>query len=406
MDLRSGCPFWLLESGERAAWPGLEADTAADVVVVGAGITGALAAWRLGEAGFDTLLLDRREVGQGSTAASTALLQYELDTSLLELRDRVGTESADRAYLRCVSAFGDLEAILDRLGHRAGYARRESLYLARDRDELDVLRRECAARAALGIAIEFLDRPALESRFGIDRPGALLSAVGGEIDAYPLTLRLVEAAAAMGVRVRTGPASDVTAVDPGSPVTLTTAAGHRVRAGRVVFATGYEFEPCLPARAAALHSTFAVATPPLGVQEPWPGRAIIWETARPYLYFRTMPDGRIIVGGADEPLADPVARDALIEAKAKHLVGAARELFPHLDIAADCAWAGAFAETPDGLPYIGEIPGMPGTCASLAYGGNGITFGVIAAEILLALCQGIEHPDAALFRFDRESLGS
>ena len=406
MDLRSGCPFWLLESGERAAWPDLEADATADVIVVGAGITGALAAWRLAEAGFDTLLLDRREVGQGSTAASTALLQYELDTPLLELRERVGAGLADRAYLRCVGAFEDLESILDRLGHRAGYARRESLYLARERGELDALRRECAARAALGIAIEFLDRPALESRFGIDRPGALLSAVGGEIDAYPFTLRLVEAAAALGVRVRTGPASSVTAIDPGSPVTVTTAAGHTVRAARVIFATGYEFEPCLQPRAAALHSTYAVATRSLGPQAPWPGRAIIWETARPYLYLRTMPDGRIIVGGADEPFADSVARDALIEAKATHLVGAARDLFPHLELVADCAWAGAFAETPDGLPYIGVIPGMTGTCASLAYGGNGITFGVIAAGILLALCQGIEHDDAALFRFDRDSLGS
>jgi glycine/D-amino acid oxidase-like deaminating enzyme len=403
MQLRFGCPFWLLQAGEHATWPDLDGDASADVVVVGAGITGALAAWRLAESGFDTLLLDRRDVGAGSTAASTALLQYELDTPLRMLRALVGAERANRAYIRSAAAFGALESVLDRLGDRAGYARRQSLYLAREPAELRELQRECAERAALGIAIEFLDHRALKRHFGIDRPGALLSAAGGEIDAYRLTLRLVEAAAALGARVHTGAASEVTSVQPGDSVTLTTAAGRRVRAGRVVFATGYEFAPCLPPRDVSLRTTYAVATPPLAVREPWPGRAIIWETARPYLYLRTMPDGRVVVGGADDPGADAPPPDGLIEAKAQHLVGAARALFPHLELEPDCAWAGVFAETRDGLPYIGAVPGMAQVFGSLAYGGNGITFGVIAADILLSLCQGGQHPDAELFGFDRDT---
>ena len=48
---------------------------------------------------------------------------------------------------------------------------------------------------------------------------------------------------------------------------------------------------------------------------------------------------------------------------------------------------------------------MPRVYGSLAYGGNGITFGVIGSEILLALCRELGHPDAALFSFDRDSLG-
>ncbi|HEU4830303.1 MAG TPA: FAD-dependent oxidoreductase [Gemmatimonadales bacterium] len=401
MDLRSGCPFWMLEAGERADWPDLDADVETDVLVVGAGITGGLAAWRLAEAGFDVVLLDRREVGQGSTAASTALLQYELDTPLRELRTVVGTDRADRAYLRCIAAFDALDAVLERLGERAGFARRPSLYLAQSRNELSELRRECADRSALGIAVEFLDRGELGRRFGIDRPGALLSAVGGEIDAYRLTLRLVEAAARIGTRVRTGPASQVTAIEAGTSVVATTAGGHRVRARSAVVATGYEFAPCLPERAVTLHSTYAVATPPLATSEPWPDHAIVWETARPYLYLRSLPDGRVIVGGADEPFADAARRDALIDAKATELIASARALFPALELEADCAWAGVFAETPDGLPYIGRVPEMANVYGSLAYGGNGITFGIVAAEILVALCRGSDHPDAALFGFER-----
>lgn len=405
MKLRAGCPFWLLQAGERAAWPDLEGDATADVVVIGAGITGALAAWRLAESGIDTLLLDRRGVGQGSTAASTALLQYELDTPLRTLQSLAGTDRANRAYLRCIAALGQLETVLERLGERAGYARRQSLYLARDPAELPELQRECAERAALGIAIEYLDRRALRHHFGLDRPGALLSGTAAEIDAYALTLRLVEGAAALGVRVHTGPASEVVAVEPGPPVMVETAGGHRVRANHVIVATGYEFAPNFPPREVGLHVTYAIATHPVAEREPWPGRALIWETERPYLYLRTLPDGRVVVGGADDPFAGTMPDGAAIEDKAQHLLDAARALLPGLELEADCAWAGVFADTSDGLPYIGDVPGMPGVLGSLAYGGNGITFGVIAADILLARCRGDDHPDTELFAFDRESLG-
>lgn len=393
----------MLQAGERAAWPELESDAETDVLVIGGGITGAVTAWRLAEAGVDVLLLDRREIGQGSTAASTALLQYELDTPLLALRDLVGRDRADRAYRRCADAFGELDVLLGRLGDRAGFARRQSLYLTRSPGELAPLRLECAARAGLGIAVEFLDRGTLRHHFGVDRPGALLSDLGGEIDAYRLTLRLAEAAAALGSRIRSGSASEVVSLEGGAPVIARTAAGRVVRARSAVVATGYEFAPCLPARRVSLKSTYAVASAQLETREPWPRRVIIWETARPYLYLRTTADGRVIVGGADEPFVDAERRDALIEPKAAYLVDAAHDLFPSLELEADCAWAGVFAETPDGLPYIGAVPGMANVYGSLSYGGNGITFAIVAADILLGLCRDGTHPDAALFAFDRDN---
>ncbi len=65
-------------------------------------------------------------------------------------------------------------------------------------------------------------------------------------------------------------------------------------------------------------------------------------------------------------------------------------------------WAGTFAQTQDGLPYIGEHPRWPGVWFALGYGGNGITFSVLAAKIITAAVSGTPHPAARLFRFDRE----
>jgi glycine/D-amino acid oxidase-like deaminating enzyme len=64
-------------------------------------------------------------------------------------------------------------------------------------------------------------------------------------------------------------------------------------------------------------------------------------------------------------------------------------------------WAGTFAETEDGLPFIGPVPGLHGTYAALGYGGNGITFSVVAADIIRDLCLGRPNADAACFALDR-----
>jgi hypothetical protein len=47
MDLHSGRPFWPLRDGLMASYPSIDASQRADVVVIGAGITGALVAYEL-----------------------------------------------------------------------------------------------------------------------------------------------------------------------------------------------------------------------------------------------------------------------------------------------------------------------------------------------------------------------
>jgi glycine/D-amino acid oxidase-like deaminating enzyme len=104
VDVKSGYPWWSVRNGLLRDYPPLYGNAECEVVVVGAGITGALIARMLVEAGLDTIVLDRRDVGWGSTAASTALLQYEIDTELLPLSKLVGRENALAAYKACERA--------------------------------------------------------------------------------------------------------------------------------------------------------------------------------------------------------------------------------------------------------------------------------------------------------------
>jgi glycine/D-amino acid oxidase-like deaminating enzyme len=89
---------------------------------------------------------------------------------------------------------------------------------------------------------------------------------------------------------------------------------------------------------------------------------------------------------------------------------ATRELREHfegllpalVDVGFRQAWEGLFASTPDGLPYIGAHPRYPRHLFALGYGGNGMTFGALAARLLLETWQGVRSPDHALFAFSRK----
>ena len=101
-----------------------------DVVVVGAGITGALVAEAATAIGLATVVLDRRAPAHGSTAASTALLQFEIDTPLIRLTEELGADRASRAWLRSFRAVADLGGLVQRLQISCAFRPRRALYLA------------------------------------------------------------------------------------------------------------------------------------------------------------------------------------------------------------------------------------------------------------------------------------
>jgi len=84
MDVRSNEPFWLVRNGIMHSYPSLRHDLECDVVIVGGGITGALMAHACKEKGYDTVLIDKREIAHGSTSATTSMLQYEIDVPLYQ----------------------------------------------------------------------------------------------------------------------------------------------------------------------------------------------------------------------------------------------------------------------------------------------------------------------------------
>jgi glycine/D-amino acid oxidase-like deaminating enzyme len=401
MDLTSGAPFWIVHDGLLATYPRLKRDLRCDVAVIGGGITGALVAHRFVREGIHVVLVEGREIGFGSTGASTALIQYEIDSQLCQLIDQVGEAHAVRSYELCQDAVRGIERLATEGGDSCGYQRKKSLYLASRARDRRVLEQECVVRRRAGIEVDFLTAQDIRDRFSFRRPAALLSSLAGEVDAFRLTHKLIAAAAKLGLEVHDR--TVVSGLDPGKhSVALRTKDGCRIQAEKVVFATGYETPRYLDKKIVKLTSTFALATAPGQSFDGWgEERCLIWETARPYFYARTTQDGRAIIGGADKPFATAHRQEKLITLQSGKLKAQFARLFPAIPVDVDWIWGGTFGETPDGLPYIGTVPQFPHGFFALGYGGNGITFSYVAAELLVDLFLQRRNPDLEIFRFDR-----
>jgi glycine/D-amino acid oxidase-like deaminating enzyme len=410
MDLRSGVAFWPLRNGLLQAYPPLDRDETADVVVIGAGITGALVAERLVAAGANVVVLDKRDVASGSTAATTGLLLYETDTSLAQLADSVGEADAVRAWRLGRDAIDGIERLCADMDHTArdstaigdacGFARRPSLYLASSRRDAKALAREQTLRAAHGFDAEWLSERDVHARYGIDAPGAIYSRGAAEIDAYRFTHRVLRRVVSGGARVYDR--TDVVTIHVhDDSVTLDTSRGPRIEARRIVWAAGYEAVEETQARVGRRHSTWALVSEPIDDFGAWSDRALIWETARPYLYVRSTDEGRVMLGGEDEPFSTRHTSMRRMSRKTRTLVARFGRLFPELAIEPACSWAGVFVSTKDGLPYIGATPEHPHAWLALGYGGNGITFSLVAADLIRDAWRGAPNADARIFAFDR-----
>ncbi|MCD9027370.1 FAD-binding oxidoreductase [Luteimonas sp. BDR2-5] len=401
MDLKSGYPYWAVDNGLMHAFPALDADHRCDVVVVGGGITGALIADELAGHGHDVAVVEQRDVGWGSTAASTALLQYEIDTHLIDLAKRYGEDDAALAYRACADAIGMLHDKAREV-RDVDFARNPSLYYASRRRDVPVLRAEFEARVRHGFDIAWLPHAAVRERFGFDAPAALLSRLGARVDPYRFAYRLL-----MRLEKRGTAVFDRTTIDAiqatARGVTLETVDGLQLRARHVVLAAGYANQRWLKAGVARNRSSYAFITDPLAPGALGPlADTLVWESARPYLYLRSTGDGRLLVGGEDDGIDVPARRDARVEKKARTLLKKVQGLWPDLALQPAFSWAGTFAETADGLPFFGPHPDSgPRVHFAMAYGGNGITYSMLGAGLLRAGIERKRHPLAALFGFRR-----
>lgn len=400
MNLKSGLPFWLIKNGLPKTYLRLEEDLETEILIIGSGITGALVAHFLCENNIKCIIVDKRMESTGSTTASTAQLQYEIDEFLFDLIEKVGEKNAVKAYEMCLESISTLEKIVRKLKIKADFKRVPSLYLASDAKGKKDLKREFEIRKKHGLPVKYLSEEKLLTEYKIKRKAALYNNESAQVDTYKLCQGILNYHRKFSDLKVYSHTEIVKIESKKNSVEAYTNNNFRIKAKKIVAAPGFESENLLGEKVMNFESTYVFVSRPMKPEDFWKSKCLIWETARPYLYIRTTNDNRIMVGGFDEPFYDPKKRDALMDKKNNDILKRFKKIFPDCPIEIDFYWCGTFGGTKDGLPYIGEHKDHPNIYFALGYGGNGITFSVIAAEMIKNMYLG-KNTQENIFRFDR-----
>jgi glycine/D-amino acid oxidase-like deaminating enzyme len=367
-------------------------------------MTGALIALAFATSGASVAVVEANLVARGSSAASSALLLQEPDYGLGELARRYGSRTSRRLWQLSHDAVRDLTATLKRFRVRCDLAERDTIFYATNAEGAARLEREFQVRTNAGFPARWLTAGSLRELTGIAGRCAIHTSGSAQFDPFRATAGLMRAARSAGADVfERSPVTRIRTESGGVRVYTKRGA---IDAKNVVIATGYAtayFRPL--AGRFRLYRTYVLATRPLRAaerREVGLSEVMIWDTEWPYHYARWTPDHRLLMGGGDRPIRRGQRRHSSFAGAVRELRADFETLLPALaDLDIEQAWEGVFAMTPDGLPYIGPHRRYPRHWFALGYGGNGMTFGSLAARLLLERWRGIRSPDHALFEFGR-----
>ncbi|MBD8033702.1 MULTISPECIES: NAD(P)/FAD-dependent oxidoreductase [Solibacillus] len=371
-----------------------------DVIVVGAGMSGILTAKALIDEGLKVAVLERNEIGSGSTAANTGLLQYSNDIQLHELSELIGEEDAVRFYKLCYKAVDQLEEIAHSLLDQADFIRRPSICYASKKGDVKVLEKECEMLIKHGFPAEFWNELVVEKRLPFKAPAALYTNDDAEINPYKFVVSLAEQLIGQGMDLFEHTYANVIE-NEGNEIILRTMNGD-FKASRIVYTTGYERLPYATIKGADINRSYAIVTEQKPSFKGWFEDALIWETARPYLYMRKTVDNRIIIGGLDERKSSPAKHETVVDAMARELIDKLHELLPDETFHAPYKYCASFGESLDHLPFIGQHPEDPNHYYLLGFGGNGTVYSMLGSKIIADLIMNRPNDDARIVTLDRK----
>lgn len=389
--LHNGNLYWPNTMSNVPSYPALRRRIVTHAAVIGGGMTGAICTSVLARSGIPTVLLEGSKVAAASTAANTGLLQFSNDVMLSELTDRIGEAKAVTFYRECQNAMSHLAVLARSVPFDTGFRFRSSLYCASEPDHIPKLTREYALLRKHRFPVEWNPPSSATAGRLHSNPTALVTHGDAEVNPVRFAHGLIKGAQRKGAEIFED--TKVLGIERRDGHFVIQTMNGQVIAKQIVRAVGY-----LPGIASSsrvkprLSRSYAMATTKHALPSTWSHDYMLWETARPYFYFRTTPDGRIIAGGLDEDRANPNMDSAYLEGRTERLVQKLKDFFPESHFEAEYSWCGTFAESADDLPYLGESLEQPGIFHALGCGGNGTVYGMIAAEMLRNQIFGIPHP--------------
>lgn len=266
--------------------------------------------------------------------------------------------------------------------------------------DVSKLEKECGILVKHGFPAEFWNELVVEERLPFKAPAALYTHNDAEMNPYKFVVSLTEQLIAKGLDLFENTYANIIE-DEGNEIILHTMNGI-FKTSRIVYTTGYDRLPYGKMKGADINRSYAIVTEQKPGFEGWYENALIWETARPYLYMRKTMDHRIIIGGLDEKKADPAKHETKVDAMANVLLDKLHELLPDETFHASYKYCASFGESLDHLPFIGQHPEQPNHYYLLGFGGNGTVYSMLGSQIIADLVMNRPNDDARLVTLDRK----
>jgi glycine/D-amino acid oxidase-like deaminating enzyme/nitrite reductase/ring-hydroxylating ferredoxin subunit len=367
----------------------LPGDARADVVVIGAGITGLTAALLLKQRGRQVLLLDAGSPGSGETARSSAHLTVVPDARFATLGARFGRTKATAALQGYAKAIDWIEEVVHVLGIACDFARVPGhLYCDQGEAGERELEREADSANELGIAGRLV--PAIPLPFPVRR--ALRFERQAQLHPLRYLAGLVAAVSGDGCTVHGD--TRVIDVEDGEPCRVRTERG-TITCRAVIVAAHVPFtNRVLLHTKLSPHRSYVVAAE----TELREDVGLCWDLARPYHYWRTAHvDGRplVLLGGGDHRVGEHDDAEASFHALERHMaerLGRRPLRF---------RWSGQIIEPADGLPYVGRNALSTRIFVATGYSGNGLAGGTLGGMILADEVTGVSDPWAEVLAATR-----
>ena len=384
------------------AHPRFRGDRAADVVVIGAGITGCAVAYACAAAGLDTLVLEAERIGQGATGRGAGWLAADPGPSFRDVVAAHGLRDARRVFE--VWRRGAIEgaALLRRLRISCQLTPRDALLVARG-DDTHHLRREFDARSAAGLHLAWRNPKQLYSRLKLDAAGGIRVRDGFTLDPYRACLGLAKAAALRGAACfEQSPVRKVRFTRKHADVVTVHGT---IRTGAVVVTTGsatVEFKSLQ--RHLKRRETYFAMTEPVSaaVRKQLGDQAVVLaDLMTPPHRIRWAPGDRLLVGGADQGETALKIRPEVLVQRTGQLMYQLLMMYPAMSgLRPEYGWEASYGEASDGLMYIGAHRNYPHHLFAL--GGSGsVTGAFVASRVLLRALQGSSEKADEVFGWTR-----
>lgn len=402
MRTRYGSSPWVQAlTSQRPAFPRFRGERTADVVVIGAGITGCAVAHACAKAGLDTVVLEAARIGQGSTSRGVGLLSTEPGAPFRDIVAAHGLRDARRVFEAWRRGAAEGASLLRRSRIHCQLSPRDTLVLARDEDAR-LLRREFDARDAAGLGLKWQTPRQVHTRTRLTRAGGMRVPGGFTLDPYRACLGLA------GVAARRG--ADVFEQSRVKKVRFTRTEADvvtdrgEIRAGRVIVTTGSATAEFTPLRRHFTRcETYCVLTEPVsaGVRKQLADPALVLcDRAVPPQRYRWAGD-RLLLVGADQRETAARAKPGVLVQRTGQLMYELLLMYPVISgLRPEYGWDAAYGESSDGLMYIGAHRNYPHHLFALG-GSDSVTGAFVAARVLLNALRGMSDKADLVFGWNR-----